>query len=96
MTVNSGGYQESVGMMLGMSGTFWYNFVVWNKQYVKPGDTLFTYVVPDDTAIKGFKIFFSTYENPQVMVTLDRGAGEKVVFDNGVPFEGGDMIFASE
>jgi hypothetical protein len=30
------------------------------------------------------------------MVTLDRGAGEKVVFDNGLPFYGGDMMFASE
>jgi hypothetical protein len=92
----SHGYQDYVGYAIGISGTFWYNIIIWSKDDVKPGDTLFTYVVPEDSVIKGFQISFGTDNNPQVKVTLDRGAGEKVVFDNGVPFEGGNMIFASE
>ena len=95
LTVKSGGYQLNVGLLLGISGSSWYNIIEWNKNEVKPGDTLFTYVVPDDTIIKGFKIYFETSNYPQVMVTLDRGAGEEVVFEDP-SFAGGDMMFASE
>ena len=81
MSIESVGNQKYLGIGYDWAtGIYeWYNKIVWSLDVVNPGDTLFTYVVPDGMDILGFEIPFN--HRPAVRVTLDRGSGEKVVYD---------------